>query len=353
MVMTRWAWLPLALGMLLGDLALTSAPLVPPRIVAEASAVQVGHGAQVMFTITATFLDGDGAFYAIEVDEQELPDGFAVVDTGDTVVRAPASDGQLSRKIASRTRFYKLRAIEPGVWVLPSAKLKPTTSSAQGAVQQTSPIYTIISASAAASTMTPSAKGGARPFFKLLPAKAATSPDGKPLAYHQISGLFPDWRSVPWKVAAWLVAVLGFVLALVGLYRSSRATTAHPVAEETPATIAQLRQTLEEAAYRDRYPHEIDEGFDTIQSVLIRYAQQFLNKDIGAILPADIIAEAGFIDGAQRLHIMEALSACYDVRFRQGAVLEDRARLAAAVTAALAAIIEPAPDAQTGEEGAS
>lgn len=309
-----------------------------PLVSAEASQVQVRKGDEITFAIKATFLDGDGAFYEIDVDEQELPDGYAVVDTGDSQRLSTASAGddakasQDAGKVIGKYRYYKLKATEPGVWVLPKARLIPSAGTAADVPSlETSPIYTVI-AKAGAAPKPP-------PFFRLLPAKAAVTQDGKPMSYFQISSLAPQTTLDFGRIAMTIFAGSALLLLVYGLafyWRRKPASAPKP----SPVTIAALHEDLEQAAYRDRYPAEIKEGFDTVHSVLLRYAAQFLGKDFSPLGPEDLPNAVGFFSAEQQQHFSQAWRWCYEQRFKEPGK-DARDTLAKTVASAMAAVMEP------------
>lgn len=317
-----------------------------PQIVATTPKVQLSAGEEFDFTITATFLDGDGSLYTIALDESHLPDGFKVLDTGDSQQlastsqrRGPADQSRgpagqrrgsvgKSQAVVSKTRYYKFKAIEPGIWLLPKAKLV-LAADPQKSYGETSPIYTIVSpAGQSAST---------QPFFRQLPPTPMTK-GGELMPFYQISAIAPHYQVVLWRLAVLAVAVAA--LAVAASAWSQRRRQRPKAAKKPKVTVAELRSELDDAGYRDRSPEQIKESYDAVRGTLISYAQHILGRDISAVRPSELIAQQGFVDGAQRQRFGQVLSACDAVRFCPER-LAVRDKLAETVAAAKAAVIDP------------
>lgn len=303
-----------------------------PQIVATTPKVQLSAGEEFDFTITATFLDGDGSLYTIALDESHLPDGFKVLDTGDSQQLASAAQrrgpADQSQAVVSKTRYYKFKAIEPGIWLLPKAKLV-LAADPQKSYGETSPIYTIVSpAGQSAST---------QPFFRQLPPTPMTK-GGELMPFYQISAIAPHYQVVLWRLAVLAVAVAA--LAVAASAWSQRRRQRPKAAKKPKVTVAELRSELDDAGYRDRSPEQIKESYDAVRGTLISYAQHILGRDISAVRPSELIAQQGFVDGAQRQRFGQVLSACDAVRFCPER-LAVRDKLAETVAAAKAAVIDP------------
>lgn len=357
------SWL-LAIGTILLASLPARAATEQPLIVAHATKVQLSVGEVIDFTITATFADADGGFYDLELDEQNLPDGLKVIDTGDsstpltTDIQAPrAGNAKVNGaksialdSVVQKRRFYTLRAIEPGTWVLPSAQLRAVGAGKTEQGLKTSPIYVVIQSSTASA-----AKGQqqAQPFFRLLPPEVAKTKDGKPLSYFQISGLIPSWRIALWRIVAMLAGLLVLLIAIWLIFGYGRDPVANRLGDNAtkPLTLDQLRDALSQAAGRDRYPHEIKSSFDTVYKVLIHYGRSFLYEDFRTALPRHVQKSNRFINPQQKEQFVTALHNCQQVRFTTEDHLEsglDRQLLHNTVALAQAVLIAP-PIAETSD----
>lgn len=302
-----------------------------PQIVATTAKVQLNVGEELLFTISATFLDGDGALYDIELDEAELPDGYEVLDTGDSEQIKAAVPGSQAAVVA-KSRYYKLKASEDGVWVLPKARLV----SAKGASQsygETSPIYTIVSAASS----TPGTAASQQPFFRLLPPTPAKK-GGEPLPFFQITGITSQYRIVLWR----LLAFAAIAAALAWLAFAFRQHRPAPLAAPPPrrVTIAELRSELDDAGYRDRSPDQIKESYDAIRAALMSYAYHVLGHDFRAKMPAELMGQRGFLDLPHQQRFSAVLATCDSVRFCPEE-LAQRDKLAETVAAAKEVVIDP------------
>lgn len=320
-----------------------------PQLVARSSGVQVAKGEVIDFEVVATFPGRDGASYSIALDEQELPDGFAVVDTGDRQQTIGADGG-----VSQLERYYRLRADQPGVWVLPAAQL--LKASATKPVAQSSAIYTVIIAQ----------KGTVVPFFRLLPPQLARDDAGQPLAFYQISAPIVSWQ-LSWQKFA---LILGLIACVAGLYWLIliRGHEAVPAVAKSPLTLADLRRQLQDCsgslgsgALGSGAFERSREGYDTVQRVLMTYADQFLGQNLRAVLPAELGAaidpDTGFSDAHHVERFIKLVQRCASERFRpvleppgnsaEGAddatESESRDQLRQTLREAEAVLLEPAP----------
>lgn len=319
-----------------------------PQLVARSSGVQVVKGDVIDFEVVATFPERNGASFTITLDEQELPDGFAVIDTGDRQ-QTLGADGGVSRL----ERYYRLRADEPGVWVLPAAQL--LSASASTPVAQSSAIYTVIVAQ----------KGTVVPFFRLLPPKLARDDAGQPLAYYQVSAPIMSWQ-LSWRKA---VLLLGLIALAVGLYWFIliRGHEAVPAAAKPPLTLEDLRRQLQDCDVpKSLSPKSLGqvsrrEGYDEVQRVLMTYADQFLGQNLWAVLPSELPAaidpDKGFSDARHVHQFTKLIQRCAAERFRPVLERTDDAtesesceQLRQALREAEAVLIEPAPKETPGAD---
>lgn len=307
--------------------------MASPQIVATTGKVRFAVGDELTFAITATFLDGDGALYAIDLDEAELPDGFQVLDTGDDQELAPISPSgaEAGAKVVQKRRYYKLKTIEAGIWLLPKATLVSAKDPALS-YGATSAIYTIIAPAGAAPR-----SSAAQSFYQLLPPTPVKQGSAELMPFYQISSLVPEYRVVLWRliVAALLTAALA--VAVSALRHRPKPV---PAAAKPKVTIAELRSELDDAGYRDRSPGQIKESFDAVRATLLSYAHNILGRDLSAKMTADVIHEQGFIDRTQRQGFRDVLATCDAVRFCPDRLTE-RERLATTVVAAKAVVLDP------------
>lgn len=328
-------WLLLSIGLVFGpqsaaaqEAAVVAEAVASPQIVATTDSVRPKVGDELTFAITATFLDGDGALYAINLDEAELPDGYKVLDTGDDEQLASQAS---SAKVVQKRRYYKLKATEAGVWQLPKARLVSATDAKQS-YGETSAIYTIISPPGAAAD-----QSAAQPFFKLLPPTPIKKGSAELMPFFQISSLAPQHQVVLWRL---VVAVLiAAALAVAATAWRDRKKTA-PVTKERKVTIAELRSELDDAGYRDRSPEQIKESYDAVRATMLSYAKNILGRDMSTKMPAEVIQDEGFLDRAQRQGFRDVLATCDAVRFCPDR-LAARERLASTVVAAKAVVLDP------------
>lgn len=332
--------------------AVAQEAVASPQIVAKTDKVRPKVGDELTFAITATFLDGDGALYAIDLDEAELPDGYQVLDTGDDqqlVSQGSSAKAGAAAKVLQKRRYYKLKATEAGVWLLPKARLVSATDAKQS-YGTTSAIYTIISPPGGATG------AAAQPFFKLLPPTPIKKGSAELMPFYQISSLAPEYQVQPWRLFVAVLIAAALTLAAIA-FRDRK--PAEPVVKERKVTIAELRSELDDAGYRDRSPEQIKESYDAVRATLLSYAQNILGRDLSTKMPADVIQDEGFLDRDQRQGFRDVLATCDAVRFCPDRFAV-RERLASTVVAAKAVVldprerlaaVEPAEDEQAEQEG--